>query len=74
MRPGNVPFRSYPVVNTAWLDGLSPEAKTALTETLAEVDAGLTQEKIQELNAAVDLDKEDPEDVAADFVSSLKID
>jgi len=70
---GNVPFRNYAVVNTAWLDGLAPEAKTALTETLAEVDAGLTQEKIQELNAAVDLDKEDPETVAADFVSELGI-
>lgn len=71
---GNVPFRSYPVVNTAWLDGLTEAQRSALEQTLAEVDAGLTQEKIQELNAAVDLDKEDPEDVAADFVSSLKID
>lgn len=70
---GTVPFRTYPVVNTAWLEGLSETARPAFTETLAEVNAGLTQEKIQELNAAVDLDKEDPEDVAAEFVTELGI-
>lgn len=70
---GNVPFRTYPVVNTAWLEGLTPEARDAFEQTLAEVNAGLTQEKIQELNAAVDIDKEDPEDVAGTFVSELGI-
>lgn len=70
---GNVPFRTYPVVNTEWLEGLTPEARDAFEQTLAEVNAGLTQEKIQELNAAVDLDKEDPEDVAGAFVTDLGI-
>jgi len=71
---GKVPFRTYPVVNTRWLEGLTEGQRSALEQTLADVDAGLTQEKIQELNAAVDLDKEDPEDVAAGFVSDLGID
>jgi glycine betaine/choline ABC-type transport system substrate-binding protein len=70
---GSVPFRTYPVVNTAWLDGLTEEQRTGLTETLAAVNTGLTQERIQELNAAVDLDKEDPEDVAAEFVAELDL-
>jgi osmoprotectant transport system substrate-binding protein len=68
---GKIPFRSYPVVNTAWLEGLTPDQRTAFEETLAKVNAGLTQERIQALNAAVDLDKEDPETVAADFVAGL---
>ncbi|MCC6831414.1 MAG: hypothetical protein IT200_08710 [Thermoleophilia bacterium] len=71
---GKVPFRTYPVVNTGWLEGLTADQRSALEQTLAQVDEGLTQEKIQELNAAVDLDKEDPEDVAAGFVSDLGID
>ena len=68
---GKVPFRTFPVVNTQWLDGLSADAKTAFTDTLDAVSAGLTQDKIQELNAAVDLDKEDPEVVAQSYVDSL---
>jgi osmoprotectant transport system substrate-binding protein len=70
---GKIPFRSYPVVNTAWLEGLSPDARTAFEQTLAQVNAGLTQERIQELNAAVDIDKEDPETVAGEFVGELGI-
>lgn len=68
---GKIPYRTYPVVNTKWLEGLTADQQTALKDSLAAVDAGLTQEKIQALNAAVDLDKEDPETVAADFVAGL---
>ncbi len=68
---GSVPFRTVPLVNTKWLDGLTAEQKAAVEKALNAVDAGLSQEKIQELNAAVDLDKEDPEDVAAEFVDGL---
>lgn len=70
---GSVPFRTYPVVNSAWLEGLSGEQRDALTQTLETVNTGLTQEKIQELNAAVDIDKQDPEDVAAEFVGGLSL-
>jgi osmoprotectant transport system substrate-binding protein len=70
---GKIPFRTYPVVNTAFLEQLTPEAREAFEGTLAEVNAGLTQEKIQELNAAVELDKDDPEDVAGAFVQELGI-
>lgn len=68
---GSVPFRTVPLVNTKWVDGLTAEQKSAVEDALNAVDKGLTQDKIQELNAAVDLDKEDPEDVAAEFVDSL---
>lgn len=68
---GKIPFRTYPVVNTAWLDGLKPEAKAAFEAALAQVNTGLTQEKIQDLNAQVTLDKEDPADVAKAFVDGL---
>ncbi|MFN8111178.1 MAG: glycine betaine ABC transporter substrate-binding protein [Thermoleophilia bacterium] len=68
---GTVPFRTYPVVNAKWLAGLSPDVRTAFTATLAKVDAALTQTKIQQLNASVDIDKEDPSDVADTFVKSL---
>lgn len=68
---GKIPFRSYPVVNTTWLDGLTPEAKAAFEASLAQVNTALTQEKIQDLNAQVTLDKEDPADVAQAFVDGL---
>lgn len=70
---GAVPFHSLPVINQKWLDGLKPDARAAFTAALTAVDKGLTQQKIQELNAAVDLDKEDPEDVAAEYVDGLEI-
>lgn len=70
---GTVPFRTVPLVNTAWLEGLTAEQQTAVKDSLNAVDGALTQDKIQELNAAVDLDKEDPEDVAAEFVDGLSL-
>jgi len=70
---GKIPFRTYPVVNTEWLESLTADQRKAFEDTLAQVDGGLTQEKIQELNAAVELDREDPEDVAGAFVAELGI-
>lgn len=70
---GKVPFRTYPVVNTKWFTGLTPDQQKAFTDTVGQVDQGLTQDKIRELNGQVDLDKEDPKDVAGQFVSGLGI-
>lgn len=68
---GAVPYRTVPVVNTAWLDGLSKEARAAFEATIARVNAGLTQKAMPELIAKVDFDKDDPEDVAEEFVKGL---
>jgi osmoprotectant transport system substrate-binding protein len=70
---GKIPFRTYPVVNTEWLESLTADQRKAFEDTLAQVDEGLTQEKIQELNAAVELDREDPEDVAAEYLTEIGI-
>nr|MBA2522732.1 glycine/betaine ABC transporter substrate-binding protein [Solirubrobacterales bacterium] len=37
--------------------------------TIEKVQEGLSLEVMQELNARVDIDKEKPEDVAADYLS-----
>jgi glycine betaine/choline ABC-type transport system substrate-binding protein len=44
------------------------EAGPDYQETIEKVQQGLTLEAIQELNARVDVDKEKPEDVAADYL------
>lgn len=57
-------YENFPVINAAFF-----EAQPAVfAETLDKVDALLTQEAITALNASVDLDKEDPADVAATFL------
>jgi osmoprotectant transport system substrate-binding protein len=57
-------YENFPVINTAFFDAQPP----VLAETLDAVDAALTQEAVSGLNAAVDLDKEDPEDAARTFL------
>ena len=64
-----MPFQNFPVVNTAFLEGLSDEARTALESTLGSVNELLTAEEIQALIAKVDFDQEDPRDVADDFLA-----
>jgi osmoprotectant transport system substrate-binding protein len=70
---GGVSFRTFPVVSTAWMDSLSPEARTAFTATLDSVNEALTAETIRPLIARVDIDKEDPDTVAADFLTAAGI-
>jgi osmoprotectant transport system substrate-binding protein len=65
-----VPFQTFPVVSTAFLEGLSDEARTALESTLAEVNELLTADDIRALLAKVDFDQEDPSDVADEFLAS----
>ena len=45
------------------------EAGPDYQETIEKVQEGLSLEVMQELNARVDIDKEKPEDVAADYLS-----
>ena len=44
-----------------------------LEELFGEISAELTDDKLTELNARVDVDGEDPKDVAADFLSEIGI-
>jgi osmoprotectant transport system substrate-binding protein len=60
----SLPYQTFPVVNKAFYDGQPP----VFAETLNKVSALLTAENARELNGQVDLDKEDPEDVAQSFL------
>jgi osmoprotectant transport system substrate-binding protein len=62
-------YQTFPVVSTAFYDGLTEEQRTSFTETLDAVNAALTQEAIIPLISRVEFDQEDPEDVAAEFLS-----
>lgn len=70
---GGVSFRTFPVVNTEWLDSLTPQAKSAFIATLDTVNAAFTAEVIRPLIARVEIEKEDPEDVAAEFLKNAGI-
>ena len=65
---GGVSFQNFAVISTSWLDGLPEEQRDALTETLDEVNALLTGEEVRVLNAKVEFDREEPADVASDFL------
>lgn len=60
------PYNVAPVVRAEVL-----AANPSIEEALARVDAALTTEKLTELNARVDIDKEEYEDVAREFFESL---
>ncbi len=62
-------YQTFPVVSKAFYDGLSEDQRTSFTETLDAVNAALTQEAIIPLISRVEFDQEDPEDVAAEFLS-----
>ena len=66
-------FRTFPVVSTAFYEGLSEEARASLTETLDGVNSAFTQEAIVPLISQVANDKDDPEDVAAQFLDDAGI-
>jgi osmoprotectant transport system substrate-binding protein len=57
-------YENFPVINTKFYAAQPP----VFRQTLDKVDAALTQEAVQKLNASVDLDKEDPSDVAKRFL------
>lgn len=64
-----VPFMNFPVINTAFYEGLTEPQRTALTEAINGVNQQLTAEAIRPLIARVEFDREDPEAVAADFLA-----
>jgi osmoprotectant transport system substrate-binding protein len=59
-------FQSFPVINAEYLR----DAPDSLPRTLEKVDALLTPEVMRVLNGKVILDREDPADVAAEFLAS----
>ena len=66
-------YQTFPVVNKAFYDGLTEEQRTSFTDTLDQVNAALTQEAIIPLISRVEFDQEDPEDVAAEFLTDAGI-
>ncbi len=66
-------YQTFPVVNKAFLDGLTEEQRTSFTDTLDAVNAALTQDAIIPLISRVEFDKEDPEDVAKEFLTNAGI-
>ncbi len=66
---GGVSFQIYPVVNTDWFEGLTDDQQSAIEDSLGAVDEALEADVIRGLNAQVDFDNEDPEDVANQFLT-----
>ena len=58
-------YENFPVINTEFFAA----QPAVFAQTLEKVDALLTQAAVSTLNASVDLDKEDPADVAATFLA-----
>lgn len=58
------PYQGIPVVTKAFLDAAPPD----FARTVNDVSSKLTSEQVRKMNAAVDLDKEDPADVAKAFL------
>jgi len=61
------PYNSTLVVRKATYDQAGPD----LARTIAAVNAKLTADVVQELNARVDLDKETPEEAAEDYLKQF---
>lgn len=61
---GGIPYQGIPVVSKAFLDAAPPE----FAETINAVSAKLTSDEVRAMTSAVDLDKEDPDVVAKDFL------
>lgn len=59
-----LPYQNFAVVRTDFLE----KQPALFADTVAKVDALLTDAAVRELNGRVDLDKEDPEEVARDFL------
>lgn len=63
------PYQGIPVVSKTFLDA----APDDFASTMNAVSAALTSDAVRGMNAAVDLDKKDPEDVAAEFLKTAGI-
>lgn len=59
-------FQGIPVVTKKFLDAAPAE----FAETVNAVSAALTSDEVRKMNAAVDIDKQDPEVVAKSFLDS----
>lgn len=59
-------FQGIPVVTKKYLDAAPPE----FAETVNAVSAALTSDEVRKMNAAVDIDKDDPEEVAKAFLEA----
>jgi osmoprotectant transport system substrate-binding protein len=61
----------FPPYNTTFVvrDEVVKKAGPDLEKVVSQVDKGLTDEAMQELNARVDLDKKTPEEVAGEYLS-----
>jgi osmoprotectant transport system substrate-binding protein len=68
-----ISFRTFPVVNSRFYDGLSEEARTAFTDALDGANAALTQEAIIPLISRVEFDQDDPEVVAEEFLAEAGV-
>jgi len=66
-------FQTFPVVNQAFYDGMTEEQRTSFDETLAAVNAGLTDETIRTLIGRATQDQEDPEVIAQDYLTESGI-
>lgn len=60
------PYQGIPVVSKTYLDAAPPE----FAETVNKVSAALTSDEVRKMNAAVDLDKKDPDAVAKEFLEA----
>jgi osmoprotectant transport system substrate-binding protein len=63
-----VPYENFLVVNRAWYEQVADKAK--FDATVNAVSKALTSAEVRRLNKLVDLDGEDAEDVANDFVTA----
>ena len=61
---GGAPYQGIPVVSKKFLDAAPAE----FAQTINAVSAKLTNEEVRTMNAQVDIDKEDPDVVAAEFL------
>jgi osmoprotectant transport system substrate-binding protein len=63
------PYNGIPVVSQKYLDATTPQ----FAETVNKVSATLTSEEVRKMNASVDLDKKDPDQVAKAFLISKSL-
>jgi osmoprotectant transport system substrate-binding protein len=66
-------YQTFPVVSTEFFDSMTADQQKAFTDTLDAVNAAFTQDAIIPLISRVEFDKEDPEDVAKEFLTNAGI-
>ena len=65
---GGAPYQGIPVVSAAYLK----TAPKSFTTIVNRVSAILTSDAVRDMNSRIELDKEDPKDVAHDLLRSAK--